>query len=294
MKQDMMLQGFTQGADALGYLDRIGGMEDARIDIFEGALALALLDHPGISVDKYRQHLNKMLEQAREEETRLFESGMTDVLTRRCEILRSVMAQKNGYAGDFLSPDNLENADIMRVIDRRLGLPIAIAIVAIALGRAMGWEVHGLNFPGHFLVRVDADGGRAILDPFDLFKELSAPDLRALLKKLVGAKAELSAQYYEPATNRNILLRLQNNIKHRAIESEDFERALHVISLMKRIAPQETRLLFDEGIVLARMDRPADAVEALKAYIETTPDGPDKWHALDLMREISAMLTLGD
>ncbi len=281
---------FTDVAGATAYLDHIGGLEDGDIDVFEAALALALHDHSGISVDKYRQHLIKMTAQAKGEIERLKQDGLDDGLDLRCEVIRSVMARLNGYVGDELNYNSIENADLIRVIDRRLGMPITIAVIAIALGRALDWPVEGLNFPGHFLMRVEYAGKRAILDPFALFKELGAPELRALLKEMAGERAELSAHYYEPASNRDILLRLQNNIKHRAIEAEDYTKALTVIDLMKRFAPQEGRLLFDEGILLVRMEQPAAAVKALQSYVETTPEGPEKWQAIQLMREIGAML----
>src|SRR5690606_10569173 len=119
--------------------------------------------------------------------------------------------------------------DLVRVIDRRKGLPIAISILYIHAGRAQGWNVVGLSFPGHVVIRLEEEGHRLIADPFNGGKVLQAPDLRSLVKNALGDKAELSADYYNPATNREMLIRLQNNIKLRQVESEDYEEALKTV-----------------------------------------------------------------
>lgn len=283
---------FQDAAAALAYLDDVGGRQDVDIDIFEAALALALQEHPGKSVDQYRQHLNKLEDTG---QTHLAyamkEHDLPDGLEAQLMALRHTMNRVNGYAGDPLHYDDVQNADLIRVIDRRLGMPITIGIIALALGRRLGWPLHGLNFPSHFLLRLDgARGQRVILDPFNLFAEVEAHQMRKLLKAKLGAAAELSAAYYEPATNREILLRLQNNIKHRMIEAEEYTKALACVTLMKRFAPQEYRLLFDEGVLLARLDQPAAAVKALRAYIDQTPSGQDRMQALSLINELNAML----
>jgi regulator of sirC expression with transglutaminase-like and TPR domain len=55
----------------------------------------------------------------------------------------------------------------MRVVDRRRGLPVALAILYIAAARYQGWPICGLNFPGHFLLSLELGGARGIVDPFD-------------------------------------------------------------------------------------------------------------------------------
>jgi regulator of sirC expression with transglutaminase-like and TPR domain len=240
---------FHDPETALSYLNSAGQCGHDELDLFEIALALAAQDHPGKSVDQYRQHLNKMAYQADEKYRSFVESdGLPEGLDTEILTLRYVLSRQNGYTGDALNYDNLENADLMRVIDRRMGMPISLGIVAIALGVKMGWSIHGLNFPGHFLIRFDGmQGERRILDPHNLFEEIDAAKMRQILKDNLSEEAELSAAYYEPASNRDIALRLQNNIKYRLIDGEDYKGALYRVALMKRFAPNDHRLLFDEG-----------------------------------------------
>src|SRR3546814_18868046 len=83
----------------------------------------------------------------------------------------------------------MSNADMMRVIDRRRGLPVALGILYLHGARAQGWPICGLNFPGHFLLRLDLGAERTIIDPFHGGETRDAAALRALLKTMAGEAA---------------------------------------------------------------------------------------------------------
>lgn len=279
-------KGFTTIGEALEYLDSVGKMPDEDIDLFETALALSAQNHPGISLDKYRNHRRKLAEDL---DALYTGRGATDIHAK-VAALAEVFTRKHGYIGDDFRYNDLQNADLIRVIDRRLGLPIALSLLCVTMGRDVGWPVLGINFPAHYVIRLDQDGKRVIVDPFQGCIVLEAPDLREILKTTMGAKAELSSTYYDPATNRDTLVRLQNNIKLRQIESEDYAAALATVDLMKRVAPQEYRLDLDAGVLLSRLERPVAAIESLERYIANVPSAKDKSDAAALLAQIRAGL----
>jgi regulator of sirC expression with transglutaminase-like and TPR domain len=242
---------------------------------------LAALDQPGITLDRYYNHLDKLAQETRE----LHAEG-EDTLARRLDSLSAVIAGIHTYRGDTETYDDLQNASLIRVIDRRRGLPITLAILYIHVARALGWGAHGLNLPGHFVARLDKDGERAIFDPFNGARILQAADLRQLVKTALGPKAELSADYYNPASSRAILIRLQNNIKTRLIATEDYEGALRQVEIMRDLDPAEYRLLLDAGVLYARAGQAIKAAEALEDYIARAPHGPDRSEAVVLLRQI--------
>ena len=176
--------------DAL--LRRLGGQPDQDIDLAQAALALGALDRPDVDLAPYQVHLDVLAEDARQAVT-----GADD-LAARVAALNDVMFQRYRYHGDTESYDDLDNANLLSVIDRKRGLPIALSIVYIATARALGWRAIGVNFPGHFLVRLDAGGGSALVDPFNGGAVRDSADLRALLKGLQGAEAELRPEHYAP------------------------------------------------------------------------------------------------
>ncbi|MFN4089884.1 MAG: SirB1 family protein [Alphaproteobacteria bacterium] len=242
-------------------LRAVGRCPDADIDIGETALLLAACDRRGVALDRYREHLTILSE----------ETGAAalaaDDLDGRLGALRAVMVERHGYTGDRLTYDDLQNANLLRVIDRRKGLPVALGILALATSQRLGWDMVGLNFPGHFLLRLDHDGARAIVDPFDGCRRRSVPELRELLKAGDRPDAELLPAHYAPVSRRAVLLRLQNNIKLRLLQSKEAARALHVVERMLWIAPGTPELMREAALLNVHLGHLQTAITQLEAYL---------------------------
>ena len=284
-----MVAPYTNSDEAAKWLERVGRMPDQDIDLFETAMALSVQKHPGISIDKYRSHIRKLCRDLEETHISLLSSA-PDTLEKQVQSIQMVFAQKHGYSGSQQRYDDLDNADLIRVMDRRMGMPITLCILCIHICKQIGWDACGLNFPGHFLMRLDMDGNRTIIDPFQSCRSLNAAELRLLLKEQVDEDAELSADYYQAASNRDILMRLHNNVKIRLIENEEYEEALQSITFINKVAPQEYRLNLDAGILQARLEQPIAAIESLEIYIQNCPNATDLPQAQALVSEIKNQL----
>jgi regulator of sirC expression with transglutaminase-like and TPR domain len=270
-------------------VQKTGTLPDPDINPAHAALALAAFNHPGISIGRYLSHLEKLSSEVAARFKILLDEGADDDAGARLASLQYVLADKEGYIGDRETYDHLDNADLMRVIDRRKGLPVALAILYIYAAREQGWDVYALNFPGHVLCRIETGSQRLIFDPFERCKLMEAHDLRALVKRVAGPDAELSTDYYGIATNREIVIRLQNNIKLRQVEMADYEGALTTVERMRQIDPDEFRLLLDEGVLSSRTGRRGQAITALEAYINQLPPGRDRQEAAVLLRQVQEM-----
>lgn len=200
--------------------------------------------------------------------------------------LKHILADKYGYSGDEDNYNDLRNADLIAVIDRARGMPIALSLLYLHAGQVQGWDIKGISFPGHFLVRLERAGRRIIFDPFQGAAPVEAPQLRALLKNVLGPNAELSSDYFEAANNRDILIRLQNNIKLRQIEASDYTGALETIKAMRLVAPQEFRLLLDAGVLYSKTGQMKEAEEALIRYIEEVKNPQFKQDAMLLLEQV--------
>jgi regulator of sirC expression with transglutaminase-like and TPR domain len=277
---------FETPDEAFQYIRYAGTQADADIDLGETALALGLLFLPGVRPEKYRHHLRKLGDMLADDYAQRLKAGDADSAALRLAALRRVLHDGQGYAGDNENYDDLQNANLIRVIERRRGLPVALGLLYIIAGRKCGWQVEGLNFPGHFLVRIEMDGERLIADPFRAGAEMDAPALRGLLKSIAGEKAELSHQFYLPVENRDMLLRLQNNLKKRLIEQEEYAQAVIVVEAMEALAPAEIRTLFDKGILYAKLGQKGQAVQALEDYIARVADARDRQQAQGLLQQI--------
>lgn len=273
-------------SDPLQTLVRIGEAGDAPCDIAEGALALASLDRPQIGLERYRHHLASL---ARDVQDRVAARG-GDRLSLCVEALAAVIAGQYGYRGDSDTYDDLQNANMTRVIDRRRGLPVALGILYIHAARAQGWRMVGLDFPGHFVVRLETAHGRAILDPFHGGAVRDAAQLREQLKKVAGAEAELSNRHYAEVSDRAVLIRLQNNVKSRLVRAGDLEGGARQIERLLRLAPENGALWLELGVLEARIENLGAAVAALRNCLDRSAEAAHRHQAAALLQQISPRL----
>ncbi len=269
------------------FLSDIGGKTDSDVDLAEAALLLAALDRPQAPLERYRDHVASLQLDTAREGTRC---GADRSLGARLDTLRAVIAGHHGYQGDRLTYDDLQNANLMRVIDRRKGLPVALGILYIAAARHQGWSVSGLNFPGHFLLSLEQGGMRVIFDPFDGAKALDTAALRRMLKAYLGPDAELRPTHYAAASSRAILLRLQDNIKLRLLQDGRRQQALQVIESMMRFAPQEARLWYEAGALHAKLGNLMAAARSLQHYLDFAAESDNLHGAAALLQEVKARL----
>jgi regulator of sirC expression with transglutaminase-like and TPR domain len=275
-------------------LEQAGTLEDKDLNLANIALAMAASESPHkkdiIHIERYQHHIQTMIDEVALRYGELLQEGADDNAATQLAALKHIISDKHGYEGDTENYDDLQNVNLMRVIERRKGMPVAIALLYIHVGLAQGWDVAALNFPAHVVCRIQKDSQILLFDPFYQCKTLQAADLRHLLKSLVSEQAELSAEYYEPSTKRDVLIRMQNNIKLRMVEAEDYEGAVRAVEMMRKLDPDEYRLLLDAGVLYARTNQAMAAIDALEDYIEATPNPEDQHEALLLLREIRTSL----
>jgi regulator of sirC expression with transglutaminase-like and TPR domain len=269
-------------------LRSIGGQDDAEIDVAEAALLLAALERPQLSLERYRHHLSLLTRDIAELAQR---QGAAGSLAARIAVLNAVLVERYGYHGDSESYEDMVNANLMRVIDRRRGLPVALGILYLHGARAQGWQICGLNFPGHFLLRLDLGAERAIIDPFHGGATRDAAALRALLKTMAGGDAELRPEHTQPAGCRDVLLRLQNNIKLRLVQEERSADALAVLESMLMIAPERAGLWREAGILHSHLDNMRAAILAFEHYLELAAPGESaRQDIAELLRQLRHQL----
>jgi regulator of sirC expression with transglutaminase-like and TPR domain len=247
-------------SEAEAALRAVGATDDEAIDVAAAALACAVLGRPEAGAARYAEHLRALTEALAAES-----AGHKCPVERRAASLRAVLVDSHGYDGDRETYDDLRNADLSQVIDRRRGLPVALAILWLHTGRSQGWTMAGLNFPGHFLIRLDGPGESLILDPFNGGRTIGTPELRLLLRSFAGEQAELEPEHCAPLSNRATLLRLQNNIKIRLLNAEEPAKALPVIERMLLIAPEDAALWREAGLVHQKLENLRSAIKCLEA-----------------------------
>ncbi|MEJ1967933.1 MAG: tetratricopeptide repeat protein [Rhizomicrobium sp.] len=244
----------------LDYLRRIGEAGEGPHDIARAALMLAILDHAEAALDPLLRHLFDI------ETAMRAEAGMIRRVADGARVLAGLMHDRLGYDGDRVRYDDPGNADLVSVIARRRGLPVALGILYVHAARAAGMTACGLNTQGHFLIRITHRQDDVTLDPFNGGAVVDRDHMPAELR---GYDARLA----QPAGDVDVLLRLQNNLKQRALETGQNERALQITTRMALIAPRRAELWFDMARINEAMGILGAARAAYEKCLECTGQG---------------------
>lgn len=273
-----------QRTEAERLLKQLATAADQDVGLAEAALALAALAIGDLDLDHYRDHLAGLAEAV------AGKVAGTHSLAERIATLNQVIVNQERYCGDTTAYDDLDNANLVRVIDRRRGLPVALGIIYLDVAHRMGWAASGLNFPGHFLIRIEDGQTRAIVDPFQGGAIRDAADLRALIKLTAGENAELTAEHYQAVDRRSVLLRLQNNIKVRQIRAGQIEDAAGTVERMLLFMPEEAMLRREAGLLHARLGHLVAACGHLQAYRDGCESAAERDEVEALLRKLSQQL----
>lgn len=144
------------------------------------------------------------------------------------------------------------------VLARRRGLPIVLGTLLIEVAGAAGRRATGVNFPGHFLVRVD---GR-LVDPLQMMPRSEAECLSLVPEGYAGHEADAM---FEEASALDILLRMLNNLKYYYLGTGELAAALDMVECQLKALPGEPGLLLEQGEMWAGLGSTQSARYAFAA-----------------------------
>ncbi|NQD96077.1 tetratricopeptide repeat protein, partial [Pseudomonas sp. CrR25] len=151
------------------------------------------------------------------------------------------------------SPLLPQAALLHKVLQRRRGQPLTLALIALELARRLGIPLQGVNFPGHFLLRVP--GADHLLDPCS-GRRLYTRDCRELLLRQLGAHAELSASHLLGCDARCMLQRLSRNLRQLHLLAEDYLAALKDAERVLQLGPPSVTDHLARAELYQRLDCP--------------------------------------
>lgn len=211
---------------------------------------------------------------------------------RPTEIIASIneyLFDKHGFKGnndDYYDP---RNSYINDVIVRRTGIPITLSVLYIELARRVGFVLHGVGFPGHFLVKHVYHEFEIILDPFNKGRILAQEDLRHLLDQLYNGQVRLERRFLDSITNEQILIRMLRNLKDAYMYSYDYDKALLATDMTIAIDPNLAEEFRDRGLVFYQKKLYGDALSNLTKYLEMQPDANDADNIFQIISDIQSL-----
>ena len=265
--------------------------QDDKIELARACLLIAEDAFPGLEVERYLGDLERLALRLR---ARLPQSAGGE---EKVIALNQFLFDDLGFRGNTADYYDPRNSYLNEVIDRRVGIPITLAILYMEVGRKIGLPLYGVSFPGHFLVRLKLRGGLLVLDPFAGGAPQSADELCERLKRVVpeGASGGVPVgelpleQFLEPATNRQILARLLRNLKGIYRERDKPERLLEVLNRALIVSPEASAELRDRGLLYQRLECWRPALKDLSGYLEREPEAPDIDEVRVKVLELSAL-----
>lgn len=258
---------------------------DEAINLERAALYLALEEHPTLDVDVTLEQLDRMADIVRD---RLPESRYP---LRVIAVINHYLYEELGFVGNRQHYYDPQNSHLNQVIDRRLGIPITLALVYLAIAKRIDFPMMGIGMPGHFLIRPVVEEMDVYVDAFNGGEVLFRQDCAALLQKLYQEPVALRSEFLQPISNRQFLARMLANLKGIAINQNNVPSALAAVERILLLFPNASGELRDRGILYFQLRRWNEARLDLEGYLETRPSPDDRSLVQDLLQQISRQST---
>jgi regulator of sirC expression with transglutaminase-like and TPR domain len=258
---------------------RVVARPDAEVDVARAALLVACEEYPQLDVEAWLGRLDEMGAAFR---ARRGGAGFE----RAVHVLNRYLFEEEGFRGNDEEYYDPRNSFLNDVLERRTGIPITLSLVYIEVARRGGLRVDGVGLPGHFIVRAEEEGGQILVDPYYRGRILTSQDCQKRLDAIFGGKLRLEPQMLAPASGRQILARILNNLKAIYVKAEDHARALFAVELLLRLNPDSAEDLRDRGLLHSALGCYSLAARDLEAYLSAVPGAPE---ADDLLNKIVEM-----
>jgi regulator of sirC expression with transglutaminase-like and TPR domain len=253
-------------------------LPESTIDLGEAALWIAAEEQPGLDPEPWLERLDDMGARL---QPRL--RGVRNELDRLALLTDLVYGEEGlrGNADDFYDP---RNSFLNEVLDRRLGIPITLAVVCMEVGRRAGLLLQGVGFPGHFLLRL-AHHPQVLLDPFDRGRLLTVRDCEEMLERMTRRTEGFDPRLLRPAGPRQILQRILNNLRGIYLQRGDLERTVAVLDRLLLVDPDDPAPLRDRGLLHVRWGDPEQGIGDLESYLAADADIEDGEEVAELLAE---------
>ena len=245
-------------------------------DLATTALLIARLEYPKLDASQYLGRLDQMGADAL---SRLADCPAQDAYGR-VEAINQYLFDEQGFAGRHAQYDDPRDNLLNAVLDRRTGIPITLALVYIEVARRAGVQMEGVNFPGHFLLRMPHRTERSthvdtdlIVDPFHGGLVLSETDCRRLLHDHAGPQTVFDRRLLTRATKLQIIVRMLVNLKRVYVKMRSFPQGRAVTELLLALDPSAMTELRDRGLLAYHLNDFAAALRDLETYLRFTSRG---------------------
>jgi regulator of sirC expression with transglutaminase-like and TPR domain len=251
---------------------RLTDTGSGEVNLAEGALLIAADEYENLDVDGYLMRIEDMAATLRR---RLRgDIGPTESLLA----LNRYVFDELGFAGntdDYYDP---RNSFLNDVIERRLGIPITLAVVYIEIGRRIGLPLAGVSFPAHFLVKCTLREGTIVIDPYARGASLAIGDLQERLKSFsreIELDPAVLTAVLAAAGPKEILARMLRNLRGIYKNRGERLKALAATNRIVALLPESADDYRERGDLHAELECFRAGVADFRQYLKLRPDAHD-------------------
>jgi regulator of sirC expression with transglutaminase-like and TPR domain len=282
-------------APAPSTFEQLAALPDECIDVAAGAALIARDAYARLDVERIIERFDAL---AAPLEVR----GLARLApAEQAAAVSDYLYNQLGFRGNDQDYYDPKNSLLPDVLDRKLGIPITLALVYCEVARRAGVQARGVSFPGHFLVRIDDASATqpsssppslpVMVDPFFGGRRLDPPALQKLLER-ASPNQTLSDEHLAPAPPRTMLVRMLINLKWIYATRGDFARALLALDRIISLTPDSVPALRERGLLAARLGAVEAARADLSRLLELVPQAPDAGTIRQQLEELRARATI--
>ncbi|KAK9811709.1 hypothetical protein WJX72_008808 [[Myrmecia] bisecta] len=211
---------------------------------------------------------------------------------RTLRAISSHLYQAEGFCGNKDNYFDPQNSCLNRVLATQTGIPITLGVLFMAVAQRVGLPMHGLNLPGHFMIKPSLEDLELLVDPFQGGEVCFLQDAEDKLSALYGMPVRVTPRVMQRSaamSNRMILNRMLNNLKQIYIGTRMSERLLWIIQYIRITRPDAPEEIRDEGLCLYSLRRFRECEACMQEYLTARPNAQDAPTVRKLLEHLHAM-----
>ncbi|MBH8553134.1 SirB1 family protein [Nostocaceae cyanobacterium CENA357] len=255
---------------------------DEHINLAKAALYIAQEEYPDLEPEEYLNALDTM---AGEVQERLPTSRYP---LRLIQSLNQYLYEDLKFFGNKSNYYDPRNSFLNNVIDRRLGIPITLALVYLEIAQRIDFPMVGIGMPGHFLIRPDIPDVEIFVDAFNQGEVMFAQDCQERLTQMFQQPVNLKPEFLAPVSNGQFLVRMLTNLKYIYLKKQDLAKTLAAVERILLLLPSAILEVRDRGLLYYQLGHYPQAADDLKTYLAKIPDAEDAPVIRQLLLELGS------
>lgn len=242
---------------------------DDAADLARVALEIARDGCPEVDVEAYLARIDRLADRVRD---RCRDGAAVRHLLGQ---INWVLFVEEGLQGNDSAYYDPRNSYLNEVLDRKLGIPISLSVLYLAVAERLGLVMHGVNLPGHFLIRTGQGGQTIFVDPYHGGLLLDRAGCARRVEEVTGQPVALDDASLAPCTSPVLVARMLRNLKAVYLRQGDFAAAVPVLRRLVALSPADPLERRDLGVACLHLERAGESIGHLQAYLDARPQADD-------------------